>query len=56
MKYDSRVLWDCNADLDSDYIYRSDDVYVVNALIKFTQSNSTSNFQNYYNDHNRHDR
>lgn len=49
MKYDSRLLWDCNSDLDSDFKYRSTDVHVVNALIKFTQSNSTSNFQTYYN-------
>ena len=49
MKYDSRLLWDCNSDLDSDFKYRSNDVHVVNALIKFTQSNSASNFQTYYN-------
>lgn len=49
MKYDDRLLWDCNADLDSDYDYKSSDVYVVNALLKFVNSNSGAPFIDYYN-------
>lgn len=49
MKYDERILWDCNADMDSDYIYKSDDVYVVNALIQFILTNQTGGFTDFYN-------
>jgi len=49
MKYDERILWDCNADMDSDYTYRSDDVYVVNALIQFILTNQTGGFTDFYN-------
>ena len=48
MKYDDRLLWDCNADLNSDYEYKSPDVYVVSALLKFVNSNYAGPFADYY--------